>query len=79
MGYRLFLDKIKMFEESLPIDFEDKQFNRAVVKLMGLVVPSPGKLEARMMLGRKKLGSCAVRLLKIKDPEVQKKESSARS
>jgi hypothetical protein len=54
------LDKKSLFEDVVSIDFKDKYSNRAMIRLLGFVIPTPGKLEARLMHGRKKLGSFQV-------------------
>lgn len=66
---QLSLNKEKLFDQQVTLDYFDKLNNRVVVRILGFVLPKPGILKATLKLGRKTIGSCEVKLELIK-PEV---------
>ena len=67
------LNKERVFETPVAIDFQDKLSNRAVLKVLGFVIPHPGKLEASLMQGRRRLARCDIDVVGV--PRILKKET----
>ncbi|MBI5662551.1 MAG: hypothetical protein HZC46_10440 [Ignavibacterium album] len=64
-----------LIEIPIESDFQDKNRNRQIVEIGGLVVPYPGKIDFTLYEGSKILCSYSIEIVKIGPPQVDKIES----
>lgn len=76
-SYNLLVKNNEQVLIEIPIesDFQDKNRNRQIVEIGGLVVPAPGKVDFTLYEGSKILCSYSIEIVKIGLPKVDNIES----